>query len=159
IDFANTVIFLTSNLAADVVVSRCAEEPQPTTEELAAAIRPHLARHFKPALLARMTVVPYLTLAPDSLEEIVGLKLGRVAERLRENSRTELAWTPAVAARLAARCSEVESGARAIDHILRGTLLPLLSREILARIGGGEELEAIRLDVAADGSFTVGCGD
>ncbi|MBE2886435.1 type VI secretion system ATPase TssH [Geobacter anodireducens] len=159
IDFANTVIFLTSNLAADVVVSRCAENPPPTTEDLAAAIRPHLARHFKPALLARMTVVPYLTLAPDSLEEIVNLKLGRVAERLRENSRTELAWTPAVTARLAARCSEVESGARAIDHILRGTLLPLLSREILARIGTGEELEAIRLDAAADGSFTVGCGD
>ncbi|WP_298438835.1 type VI secretion system ATPase TssH [Geobacter sp.] len=155
IDFANTVIFLTSNLASEVITTLCGGERQPTAEELTAAIRPHLARHFKPALLARMTVVPYLSLAPAYLEEIVTLKLGRVAERLRENSRTELSWAPAVTARVAARCTEVESGARTIDHILRGTLLPLLSRELLTRLGTGEAPEAIRLDTTDDGSFAV----
>lgn len=158
IDFANTVIFLTSNLASEVVTSLCAGGEQPRAEELVAAIHPHLSRHFKPALLARMTVVPYLTLSPDCVEEIVTLKFGRVAGRLRENSRTELSWTPEVAARIAARCSEVESGARAIDHILGGTLLPLLSREILTRLCTDETPAVIRLDVAADGSFAVGLG-
>lgn len=155
IDFANTVIFLTSNLASEVITAHCAGDRPSTAEELAAAIRPYLSRHFKPALLARMSVVPYLTLAPDYLEEIVTLKLGRVAGRLRENSRTGLSWSPAVTARLAARCTEVESGARTIDHILRGTLLPLLSRELLVRLGTGESPEAIHLDVTDDGSFAV----
>ncbi|WP_298272472.1 type VI secretion system ATPase TssH [Geobacter sp.] len=155
IDFANTVIFLTSNLASDIVTDLCAKGRQPALDELTAAIRPSLSRHFKPALLARMTLVPYLTLAPEHLEEIVTLKLGRIAERLRENSRTALSWSPAVTARIAARCTEVESGARTIDHILRGTLLPLLSRELLVRLGTGETPEAIRLDAADDGSFAV----
>jgi len=155
IDFANTVIFLTSNLASEVITSLCGGDQAPTAEELTTSIRPHLSRHFKPALLARMSVVPYLTLAPEYLEEIVTLKLGRVAQRLRENSRTELSWTPALTARIAARCTEVESGARTIDHILRSTLLPLLSREILTRLGTGETAEAIRLDTTDDGAFAV----
>jgi len=155
IDFANTVVFLTSNLASEVITSLCGGNRQPTAGELTAAIRPHLSRHFKPALLARMSVVPYLTLAPEYLGEIVTLKLGRVAERLRENSRTDLSWTPAVTSRIAARCTEVESGARTIDHILRSTLLPLLSREILTRLGTGETAEAVRIDAIDDGTFAV----
>ncbi len=155
IDFANTVIFLTSNLASDVITGLCAGDQPPTAEELTAATRPHLSRHFKPALLARMSVVPYLTLAPEYLGEIVTLKLGRVAERLRENSRTALSWNPAVAERITARCTEVESGARTIDHILRSTILPLLSRELLTRLGTGEAPEAIRLDTTDDGTFAV----
>ncbi|AJE04518.1 type VI secretion system ATPase TssH [Geobacter pickeringii] len=155
IDFANTVIFLTSNLASEVITARCAGERPPTVDELNTAVRPHLSRHFKPALLARMTVVPYLALAPEYLEEIVTLKLGRVADRLRENSRTALRWSPAVTATIAARCTEVESGARAIDHILRGAVLPLLSRELLVRLGTGEAPEAVRLDMNGDGSFAV----
>ncbi|MBT1074162.1 type VI secretion system ATPase TssH [Geobacter grbiciae] len=155
IDFANTVIFLTSNLASEVITDLCGGDQAPTAEELTAAIRPHLSRHFKPALLARMSVVPYLTLSPEYLGEIVTLKLGRVAERLRENGRRSLTWTPAVTARIAARCTEVESGARTIDHILRSTLLPLLSRKILTRLGTGETPEAIRLDTTADGDFAV----
>jgi type VI secretion system protein VasG len=155
IDFANTVIFLTSNLASEVITDLCGDDGQPTAEELTTAIRPHLSRHFKPALLARMSVVPYLTLAPEYLGEIVTLKLARVAERLRENSRTELSWTPAVTERIAARCTEVESGARTIDHILRCTLLPLLSRELLTRLGTGEAAEAVRIGATDDGAFAV----
>ncbi len=155
IDFANTVIFLTSNLASDVITGICAGDQPPTAAELTEAIRPQLSRHFKPALLARMSVVPYLTLAPEYLGEIVTLKLGRVAERLRENSRSELTWSPAVTERIAARCTEVESGARTIDHILRSTLMPLLSRELLTRLGTGEAPEAIRLDTTDDGTFAV----
>ncbi|RNC71848.1 MAG: type VI secretion system ATPase TssH [Desulfuromonadales bacterium] len=155
IDFANTVIFLTSNLASEVITSLCGDDRQPTAEELGTAIRPHLSRHFKPALLARMSVVPFLTLAPEYLGEIVTLKLGRVADRLRENSRRSLSWTPAVTARIAARCTEVESGARTIDHILRSTLLPLLSRELLTRLGTGKTPETVHLDTTDDGSFAV----
>jgi type VI secretion system protein VasG len=39
-----------------------------------------------------------------------------------------------VVEQIAARCTEVETGARNIDHIMRGTILPQLSREILARL-------------------------
>ncbi len=39
------------------------QERAPSTEDLVAAIRPTLSRHFKPALLARMQIVPFFPLA------------------------------------------------------------------------------------------------
>src|SRR3546814_2447625 len=55
IDFSNTVVFLTSNLATEEI-TRLARDGRPDVEALTAAIHPVLAKHFKPALLARMTV-------------------------------------------------------------------------------------------------------
>lgn len=155
IDFRNTVLFLTSNLAADIVARLCGDGRRPPAAELLAAIRPTLSRHFKPALLARMTVVPFFPLDPSYLEEIVTLRLQRLAARLAENSRTTLGWSSAVVASIATRCTEVESGARNIDHIMAGTILPLLSRELLGRLGAEGPITLAELDVAADGGFAV----
>jgi len=56
---------------------------------------------------------------------------------------------------IAARCVEVESGARNIDHIMRGTIMPLLSRELLARMGDADQPAALALELAEDGEFAV----
>ncbi len=63
IDFKNTVVFLTSNLATDVIMQMCAGPVPPTLDEVTGAIRPILSQHFKPALLARMEIVPFYPLA------------------------------------------------------------------------------------------------
>lgn len=159
IDFRNTVLFLTSNLASDVITRLCAGGSRPSLQEVTEAIRPILSRHFKPALLARMTVVPFYALDPSCMADIVTLKLGKLAERMAENSRTPLTWTPDVVETIAARCVEVESGARNIDHIMRGTIMPLLSHELLARMGDADQPAALGLEVAADGGFEVNCRD
>ncbi|MDI6756270.1 MAG: type VI secretion system ATPase TssH, partial [Thermodesulfobacteriota bacterium] len=62
IDFKNTVLFLTSNLASDVITQLCSTETRPSLETVSSAIRPILSNHFKPALLARMTIVPFYIL-------------------------------------------------------------------------------------------------
>jgi type VI secretion system protein VasG len=80
IDFKNTVIFLTSNLATDVITELCSGDETPPLETLSAAIRPILSNHFKPALLARMTVVPYFILGPEILKSIVALKMDKQNE-------------------------------------------------------------------------------
>ena len=67
IDFTNTVIILTSNLATDVITEMTAGDDKPDAATLLSAVRPILSNHFKPALLARMTVVPYFPLATDAL--------------------------------------------------------------------------------------------
>jgi type VI secretion system protein VasG len=60
IDFKNTVILLTSNAASDTITKLTIDPAKlPAPEDVAEAIRPQLLRVFKPALLARMTVVPY----------------------------------------------------------------------------------------------------
>jgi type VI secretion system protein VasG len=154
IDFKNTILFLTSNLASDVITRLCAAEKRPSAEALVEAIRPVLSKHFKPALLARMTIVPFFTLDPSCMQEIVTLKLDRLVTRMAENNKMKLTCSPGVVEQIAARCTEVETGARNIDHIMRGTILPQLSREILARLGDESMPAEVRLEML-DSAFHI----
>ncbi len=155
IDFRNTVLFLTSNLASDIIARLCSGPEKLEPGSLVEAIRPLLSRHFKPALLARMTIVPFYQLDPQIMKEIVLLRLGRLAARLLESSKMSLSYSTGVVDRIAERCTEVETGARNIDHIMRGTILPQLSAKILERMGGGDMPSSVRLGTGKDGGFTV----
>ncbi len=155
IDFKNTVIFLTSNLATDVITEMCSGEEQLDLETIAAAVRPLLSGHFKPALLARMTVIPYLTLAQDILKDIVVLKIDKLAKRMENTHKIKLNYSDAVVDQIAARCTEVETGARNIDYIMSGTIMPRMSQEILARMSEGELPSQANLDVDEDGKFSI----
>lgn len=155
INFRNTVMFLTSNLGLDVITELCQGDEMPSAETITAAIRPILSNHFKPALLARMTIIPFLTLPQAVLRQIVDLKLRKVAQRMLRNNKIALEVTPAAADAIAARCTEVETGARNIDFILKGTILPLLSNSLLASMSGTSAPERAKLDVGTDGQFLV----
>ena len=156
IDFSNTVIVMTSNLATDLLTQAADPSgPVPPHDELVALVKPPLSAYFKPALLARMTVVPYIPIRPEALLGIVHKKLAQVAARARESHNLELVIEPAVPEAIAARCREVESGARNIDHILRGSILPLLSSAILRNIADESAHVRIRLGVdSGSGDFT-----
>jgi type VI secretion system protein VasG len=157
IDFKNTVILLTSNVATESVMKLCADpETRPEAEALTEAIRPELLKVFKPALLGRMTVVPYYPITDEVMRKIILLQLGRIGQRLAENHKVRFAYDEAVVSEIAARCREVESGARNVDHILTRTLLPELSGEFLSRMaqdGEGERISQIAVGVGADGQF------
>lgn len=154
IDFRNTVLFLTSNLATDVITEMCRTDVSPLAT-VAEAIRPILSNHFKPALLARMTVVPYKTLPADILQDIAALKMAKLARRVADTHKMQLTYSEDVIARIAARCTEVETGARNIDHIMTGTIMPRMSHEILARMGAAGMPSAVHLSVGEDGNFAI----
>ena len=122
---------------------------------MAAAVRPVLSRHFQPALLARMQVVPYVSLKDAALERIVLLKLEKLRRRMAGSAGMRLSWTNAVPARIAARCTEVETGARNIDYIINGAILPRLSRAILAHMSDGDMPAAVELSVDEAGGFAL----
>jgi len=153
INFRNTVMFLTSNLATDTITKLGTSGEVPTVEELTEAIRPELSKHFKPALLARMTIVPFFPLFGPVMEDIVRIKLKRVAKRLMTSQKMSLGYSDDVVAQIAARCTEVETGARNIDHIINKTLLPEISTEILSRMGEENDDKRLDIDLAEDGSF------
>ena len=145
IHFENTVIVMTSNLGAEELVARGNTKRSP--EDLCADVRPALKRFFAPALLGRMTVVPYLPIASDALEGIVQMKLAAVAQRAKEAHGTRLQFGASVASLIAARCTEVESGARNIDAILRARVLPLVSGALLRALGSGKAPEYLDVSV------------
>lgn len=153
ISFRNTVIFLTSNLGLEQITELCTRYHPPTAEQILSEIRPVLSRHFKPALLARMTVVPYLTLPESVLHSIVELRLGKLAERLAQNNRIKLVVSKEVVGAIAQRCTEVETGARNIDFILKGSILPLLSNTLLLGMADDIKPTQIKLELGSMGEF------
>jgi type VI secretion system protein VasG len=155
IDFKNTVIIMTSNLASDLITSIGMHEPRPSTEELTALIRPVLSQHFRPALLARMTIVPFYPISEESMKEIVELKLGQLKKRLMENHAILLEYPRQVVEQIALRCTEVETGARNIDHIMQGTLLPGVSSEILQKMAEGALPERLEITIDDSGEFQI----
>ncbi len=158
IDFKNTVILMTSNLGSDVMTELCLKGPTTTRDAILKAIKPILSKHFKPALLARMTIVPFFPLGPNAMREIVDLKLAQLRERLREAQRIELTIAGEVAEQITQRCSEVETGARNIDHILARTLLPLISRALLAQMAEGPLPAYMRLFLQ-EGEYALSFSD
>ena len=153
IDFKNTVLVMTSNLASDTIVEMCSDDGAlPDAEELVEAIRPELRDRFKPALLARMNIVPYFPISSDAMRRIVDLKLGSLAKRLADNARIELAVGEGLGDWIAERCTVEETGARNIDHIIQGEVLPGISTEILTRMANDEVIQRITLDVGSDGT-------
>jgi type VI secretion system protein VasG len=154
VDFKNTVIILTSNAASNVILEACGNGgvPKRDTETIVELMRPELLRHFRPALLARLVIVPYYPLRKREIARILDLKLASVRQRVRENHNAELTYDPALAESLAARCKP-ESGAREIDQILTQTLLPELSTRILEIMGRGESFSKIHISVDEFGRF------
>ena len=151
VSFRNTVILLTSNLASDILMELGGTDLETCVD----AIRPVLADHFRPALLARMNIVPYLPLDPAALGRIANLKLSALASRLMANNGMALRWRPEVASQIAERCREGETGARNIDYILSGSVLPELSQKILRHMGEGGMPANVVLGVGEDLSFTM----
>ena len=153
IDFKDTILFLTSNLASELIVEAC-ESGKPDPEALTELIRPVLSDYFKPALLARMTIVPFYTIDEDVMTEITRLKLGHLGDRLAESHKMQLRIDDMVVYSIAERCTTVETGARNVDHIINGTLLPALSTKILAEMAENALPDAIRIGLDGGGEFT-----
>ena len=154
IDFKNTIILLTSNACTDQMMKLCADpETMPSPQGLVAALKPELNKIFKPAFLGRMVTIPYYPVRDEALKRIIVLKLGKIKRRLMENHRLELTYDDALIDTVASRCTEVESGARNIDNILTNTLLPDMSRELLASMAEGRKLQSIRVGIGEGGKF------
>jgi len=154
VDFKNTLILMTSNAGTDTFMKLCADpDTKPDPEPLVDALRPDLLKIFKPAFLGRAIVVPYYPIADDVMKKIITLQLGRIQKRLMENHRAKFTYDQALVDAVAKRCTEVESGARNVDHILTRTLLPEISREFLARMASGDPISKVHVSVGSQGGF------
>jgi type VI secretion system protein VasG len=154
IDFKNTIIVLTTNAGTDTIMKLCQDpETMPSWEGLAKALKPELDQTFKPAFLGRTVIVPYFPIRDEAMKTIVRLKLNKIVRRLEETHDLALGYEETLVDEIAARCTEVESGARNVDNILTNTLLPDLSRVLLQAMVDGEMPSAIKVSIGSEGAF------
>jgi len=156
IDFRHALIILTSNVGSSAVMQACLNqqaEELPDADALSEMLRPQLYKTFKPAFLGRVKVIPYYPISDDVLAEIIELKLGRIRDRIAANHRAQFSWDESLVDAVLARCTEVDSGARNVDHILNGTLLPELAQQVLGRVAQGDRMERIAVRAGEDGEF------
>ncbi len=156
VDFANTVIVMTSNLGAGEAkrpLGFAAGAADPAGERMRGAAK----RAFLPEFLNRIDeIVVFEPLTQPEVEQIAGLICARISERLQAERGVELTVDPDLVARLAGEGFDPEFGARPLKRHIRRTLEKELTRAILdgrlhegaqviAREGGGE---TISLEVA-----------
>jgi type VI secretion system protein VasG len=156
VDFRQCLIILTSNVGSPQIMQAClnkAAQEYPGADELAEALRPVLYKHFKPAFLGRMKVVPYYAIGDEALERIIRLKLDRIARRVQANHQARFDYDAKLVEAVLARCTEVDSGARNVDHILNGTLLPEIALQVLQRMAEGQGVTRIKASAARSGDF------
>lgn len=153
IDFRNTVILLTSNVGTDVILNACnGKSEQPSPDDLAADMKPHLLNVFPAALIGRLVTIPYYPIDPELLKYITMLKLGHIKKRVEEKYQIPFTLDEEVVQVIADRCNDVDSGARVVDSILANTLLPTISQRFLEKMVEGEQPQGIHIAVK-DGQF------
>ncbi|WP_137009664.1 type VI secretion system ATPase TssH [Aquitalea aquatilis] len=157
VDFKNTIILLTSNTGTDLVMRACehgvtveGENREPTAADLVEILRPTLQQVFKPALLGRLDIVPYFPISDEVLQAIVALKLEKIRQRIANNHGAKVEFPQELAEQIAARCMDVDSGARNADAILTRTLLAQISSDLLGRMASGKPVKKIAVSLKGE---------
>ncbi|EFP94796.1 type VI secretion system ATPase TssH [Vibrio caribbeanicus] len=153
IDFKNTLIIMTSNLATQEIESLTSQSDDIDAATIAEAIRPTLNQHFKPALLARMNVLPFVPLSDEAMTDIIHHKLTKVSSRLQSHHKLSLEYDQNLVDFVLANCRLAETGARNIDAVINRQLLPQLSNQLLAS-DKDESHSQITVSVDEQGTLT-----
>ena len=101
-------------------------------------------------MLGRIVTIPYFPLGPDVLRGIATLKIGAVAKRMRAAHGATLTYDDDVMDYIIDQCRDPVSGGRMIDNIITNSILPDLSREVLARMVAGDDITNVT--IKRDGS-------
>ena len=129
IDCKNIVFFLTSNLGYQTIVDN-ADVPEKINDEL----YPELSEFFKPALLARMEVIPYLPLPREVLKIIIDAKLAKLSNLLERRFEAKIIIDEQVKEEILNRATRAENGARILESIIDGQMLPPVSLLLLQNV-------------------------
>ncbi|MBS1203461.1 MAG: clpV [Proteobacteria bacterium] len=144
IDFRNTIILLTSNTGSDIISSTCADlQAMPNEEGLLTLLQPALLKVFPAAFLGRVTVIPYLPLATESLQHIVRIHLNRIAERAQAQYDMTLTFSDELVQHVVEQCPVAETGARMLIRFIEKNILPKIGSAVLNQVGTAAQNKSI----------------
>ena len=156
VDFRNTVIVMTSNLASKAILNNSLQLQSENSnknillQELDQKINEALTKHFRPEFLNRIDeVIKFNPLKPDSLEQIVRLQLDEL-KKLLKHQGLDLYVDENTIKILAEEGYEPEYGARPLRRVIRRRLENPLATQILEEAFQGAK--SIRVETKDDDS-------
>jgi len=151
VDFKNTVVILTSNIASELLVEGL-NDFREIPLEIRDRVIQELRTHCRPEFINRVDdIVIFKTLRLEEIEQIVDLLLDELRQRLNERRMT-LKVTPAVKEMLALRGYDLVYGARPLKRLIQRELENRLGRALVA----GEILDGAQITVdTVDGDISI----
>jgi len=145
VDFTNTVIIMTSNLASQQIQQLTEEEG--ADWEIEAHVKDVLKQVFKPEFLNRIDeIIVFGMLGREHLRKIVDIQLGRLAERLKDR-KIRLEFTDKARDQIMDEGYDPTFGARPLKRTIQQRLENPLAAELLA--GTFIDGDTIRVDAEA----------
>jgi type VI secretion system protein VasG len=153
ISFNNTIIFMTSNLASEVIFEKY-NNGMNSPEDLLEEMRPYLNQYFRPEFLGRVKPIVFLPLGEEVMKKIVDLKLNRLARQLERNQKLKVEFSKPIVDSIVGACTRAETGARNIDAIIDKSLSPQISTQLLGFMSEGKAPSKLKVGKGKDGEFT-----
>ena len=148
VDFRNTVIIMTSNIAGPEILARSEGGAWSDVEEM---VHRRLREYFRPEFLNRVDdVVVFKPLSPSELEAIVEIQLRRVA-KLAATQDVALAVSDGAKRMIAREGYDPAFGARPLKRAVQRLVQDPLAMALLD--GGVTPGSDVRVDVGADGGL------
>ncbi len=151
VDFRNTVVIMTSNIAGPEILARAPQGAWTAEQwsEVEDLVKERIKEHFRPEFINRVDdVVVFKPLTPVELEKIVELQLARVANLASDQDIT-LVVTDAAKEVIAREGYDPAFGARPLKRAVQRLVQDPLALQILeGGIAGGDR---IRVDRGMDG--------
>ncbi len=142
VDFKNTVIIMTSNLAGDKIMELTADEG--ADWEIEAHVKDTLKQYFRPEFLNRIDeTIVFHTLGREHLDKIVEIQLAYLAKRLKLRNLT-VQFTENARKQLIDEGYDPAFGARPLKRTIQQRLENHLAKELLA--GTFSEGDTIKVD-------------
>jgi ATP-dependent Clp protease ATP-binding subunit ClpB len=146
VDFRNTVLIMTSNVASDLIQEMAHGEGD--DDRLKNKLMEALRRTFRPEFLNRIDeIVTFKALGRDEIARIVDIQLGDLQKRLAER-KLALELTPAARMALAERGYDPVFGARPLKRTIQRMIENPLAVDVLA--GRFAEGDTVLVDVNGD---------
>ena len=153
VDFSNTVIIMTSNVASEYLMHLSKEELEKRYDEIKEQIMNELKKRFRPEFLNRIDeIIIFHPLSEEEIKKIVDLLIAKLNKRLEERG-IKIVLTEEAKSALAKRGYVPEFGARPLRRTIQRDIETPLSVKILE--GTVKEGDTVKIDYDKEkGEFT-----
>ena len=151
VDLRNTIIFVTSNSCSDFI-SSCYHSGEFSSSDMMTKLTDKLQQEFQPALLGRMTIVPYIPLSNKILKKIAIEQFTIIAERLESNFNVDVDLDNNLVDTIIRQAAKNENaGARGLIQVIELYILPKLSEIVVDLISRKSQISKLKIGMQNGG--------